>query len=238
MNKKNLLLIHGWGYQIYNKFNNDDVWSDRREFINELSKVYNINIIKLPGFGLCKEPKDKCWDLNNFADYINNYIKNSKKSFDYILGYSFGGAVAVSYKLKYKNKEKLILVAPAINRFQKNKKAFIKTPKIFENFRNRVRNFYLIYIINNKFMKYGTPFLKNTYQNIVREELTDKIKLINENEIGFIYGLKDTAVNPKKLLNEIPNNYKKRIKFIEDGDHQIAKSHSKEIIKLIKELYS
>lgn len=237
MSKKNMLLIHGWGYHRYNKFKNEDVWEDRDEFINELRKTYNIDIIKLPGFGGQEEPKEKYWTLDNYADYINSYIKDNNKSFDYILGYSFGGAVSVSYKIKYKNKEKLILISPAINRFYKKNKPFVKTPKILDKIRKKIRDLYLIYIVKNEFMKHGTKFLRNTYQIIVREDLTDKIKLINKNEIGFIYGLNDTAVNPKKIIEELPKEYMTRIKTIKDGDHEIAGSHPKEIIKLINELY-
>ncbi|MFA5603099.1 MAG: alpha/beta hydrolase [Bacilli bacterium] len=237
MNKEKLLLIHGWGYEHYNKFDKKNVWEDRDEFINQLKRIFDIDIIKLPGFGGQKEPREKYWTLDNYADYIDEYIKNKSKKFDYILGYSFGGAVAVSYKLKYKNKEKLILVSPAINRFHKKNNSFIKTPKLLEKLRKQIRNFYLINIIKNDFMKHGTKFLRNTYQIIVREDLTDKLKLIDSKEIGFIYGLKDTAVNPKKLLNEISKEYKDRVKIIPDGDHEIASSYPKEIIKLIKELY-
>lgn len=232
---KTILLIHGWGYQSYNRFNKDDVWQDRKKFIDKLSKEFKIIKLNLPGFGGTKEPKEKYWTLDNYANYVNDFLKDKKV--DYILGYSFGGAVAVSYKLKYQTKIKLILVAPAINRKYQKTYNFSKTPKLFDNIRKHLRNMYLIYIVKNNFMKYGTKFLRETYQNIVRIDLTNKIIQIKPNEIGFIYGDQDEMVNPQKTIMELPKEYQKRIKLIKNGKHDIANSHPDKIVSLIKELF-
>lgn len=231
---KTILMIHGWNYLNYNKFNNKDAWSDRSIFVDKLSKHFNIIKINLPGFGGQKEPNEKHWNLDNYADYINSYLINKKV--DYILGYSFGAAVAVAYKLKYKSNVKLILVSSAINRKYRKSIGIINTPKAIEWFRKIIRDMYLIYIVKNNFVKYGTNFLRETYQNIVRVDLTDNINKIDLKEICFIYGEKDEIIDSQKLIKELPK-YQDRIKFIKNGEHDIANTHPDEILNYINELF-
>ena len=57
---------------------------------------------------------------------------------DYILGYSFGGAVAVKYSLLYDKNQKIILVSPAITRDKGKSKNMIKTPKFMRPIREIV----------------------------------------------------------------------------------------------------
>ena len=125
----NILLIHGWNYENYYGRCQDIAWSNRINFVNELKKKYNVYYPDLPGFGKNKEPNVNKWSLDDFAKYISDYIKDNKLEIDYILGYSFGGAVAVRYKSIYNNNIKEILVSPALIRTEIKSKKFIKTPK-------------------------------------------------------------------------------------------------------------
>lgn len=231
---KTILLIHGWNYDNYhNRNQNKNAWENRKEFIEELKKYYNVVYPNLPGFGIAEEPKEKEWTLNNYANYINEYIKNNNLNIDYILGYSFGGAVAIRYKTLYNKNSKLILISPAIIRNQSKTKKFIKTPKSLENIRKIIRNFYTIYIVKTPEMKYGTSFLRNTYQIIVREELISELEKFNSNDYLIIYGEKDNMVDPNRMINESNQKIKKKIKVIHNGDHDIANTHTKELISII-----
>lgn len=232
---KKILLIHGWNYRNYtSQTKENDAWHNRADLVKELKKDYEVYKLNLPGFCSEKEP-DRAWTLDDYAKYIDDYLKNNKLSVDYILGYSFGGAVAVSYYLKYHQKEKLILVSPAIIRNNCKSKNFIKTPKIISKLRSFLRDQYLIRIVKTNEMVYGTKFLRNTYQNIVREDLTDKLLQINEKDLIIIYGDEDSMVNPHQVYDFLPKNYKKRVHILMSGGHNIGQSHYKEIIKIIKE---
>lgn len=232
---KKILLIHGWNYRNYTSQTEEkDAWHNRSDLVKELEKNYEVYKLNLPGFCGEKEPQ-KAWNLDDYAKYINNYLSKNKLKVDYVLGYSFGGAVAILYYLKYHNKEKLILVSPAIIRNNMKSKKFISTPKMFDKLRKYLRDLYLVHIVKTNEMVYGTKFLRNTYQNIVREDLTDKILKIKEEELLIIYGDDDHMVNPHQVKEFLPKNYKSRVKMIMGGGHNIGQTHYKEIIKLIKE---
>ncbi len=232
---KKILLIHGWNYRNYTKMTKElDAWHNREELVLELEKSFKVYKLNLPGFCGEREP-DKAWDLDDYAKYIKDYLDKNKLDVDYILGYSFGGAVAINYYLKYGSKEKIILVSPAIIRNNDKSKKFMKTPKMFDKLRNKIRDFYLIHIVKTNEMRYGTKFLQNTYQIIVRIDLKDKVIKIPQDKLLIIYGDKDTMVNPKGVIQYLDDNYKQRVKLIKDGGHNIGKTHYKEIVKLINE---
>lgn len=218
--KENLLLLHGWDYELYNNMTSkDNPWYEYSKFINGLKEKYNIYIIRFPGFCKEKEPNEEYWDIEDFSNYVYNYIKESKINFNVIVGYSFGGAVCVDLKVKYNLKAKVILIAPAIIRNNNNSKKFIKTPKAFNRLRRYIRNLYVSYIVNNPEMKYGTKFLRKTYQVIVRRDLINELEMINQNEIKIFYGTKDTAVNPYKMIEILPKKYKESIIMVEGANH-------------------
>ncbi|MBR3198504.1 MAG: alpha/beta hydrolase [Bacilli bacterium] len=232
---KKILLLHGWNNLNYtNQTNEKDAWHNRQEFTDMLSKEYEIYKINFPGFCGEKEP-DRPWELSDFATYVKKYLDDNNLKVDYILGYSFGGAVATEYNRKYDNNQKLILISPAITRNREKSKKYIKTPSFLKPIRNFLRDIYLIYVVKNKYMITGTRFLKGTYQNIVRVELLDKLKEIEPKNLIIIYGEDDTMVNPKYVIDNIPKELKENVYTIKNGGHNIAKTHPKEIIDILKE---
>lgn len=231
---KKMLLIHGWDYDNYYGRIDKPAWHNRMKFINELEKYYIVKSPDLPGFGLEKEPNVKKYTVQDFADYIHDYIVKNNYYPDYILGYSFGGAVAVTYLKKYGN-VKLILVSPALIRNHDNSKKFIKTPKILNPLRNYIRDFYLIHKVKVPEMVYGTKFLRNTYQSIVRLELIDILRSFNIEDFIIIYGKKDNMVDPNRMMKMVDYSVKKSIHFISDGSHDIANTHTEELLSIINE---
>ena len=146
--KKNLLLLHGWDYDLYSlRSTSNDPWNNYKKLIKLLENRFNIYKLNFPGFCNQEEPTDKEWNLENYSRYVDKYIKDNNLNIDYILGYSFGGAVATKWKTITKSDVKLILVAPAIIRDSNKSRKFIKTPKFMNNIRKLIRDFYLIYIL-------------------------------------------------------------------------------------------
>ena len=232
---KKILLIHGWNYRNYTSQTNEtDAWHNRKKLVKKLKEDYEVYKLNLPGFCAEKEPS-RAWTLDDYAEYINDYLIKNDLKVDYILGYSFGGAVAISYFLKYGTLEKLILVSPAIIRNNDKSKRFIKTPNIVKKLREILRNKYIIHVVKTPEMVYGTKFLRDTYQIIVREDLKEKVLKIPEDKLLIIYGENDDMVNPQAVIKFLPSRYQKRVKMINGGDHNIGQSHYNEIVKLIKE---
>lgn len=230
---KKILLLHGWNYRNYtSQTKEQDAWHNRTKLVNELGKKYKVYKINFPGFCGEKEPK-QAWTLTDYAKYVHTYLEENNLKVDYILGYSFGGAVAITYNRLYDNNQKLILISPAIIRNFKKSNNFIKTPKVLNPLRNKIRDFYLIHKVKTNEMVYGTKFLRATYQNIVRVELLDEVEKIDKTRLKIIYGEKDTMVNPNRVLDNINKEYKDRIFLIKDGGHDIANTHVKEIMEII-----
>ena len=197
---KKILLLHGWNYRNYSNLTDQkDAWNNRKDFVSLLSKYFEVYKINFPGFCGEKEPKN-AWDLEDYAKYVNDYLNKNKINPDYILGYSFGGAVAIMYNRLYDNDQKLILVSPAISRNYTNSKKFIKTPSILNPIRNFIRDFYLIHFVKNNYMLYGTKFLRLSYQNIVRRDLIKDVNNINPSNLLIIYGEKDDMVKPQYVI--------------------------------------
>lgn len=231
---KKILLLHGWNYRNYSNLTDQkDAWNNRKDFVSLLSKYFEVYKINFPGFCGEKEPKN-AWDLEDYAKYVNDYLNKNEINPDYILGYSFGGAVAIMYNRLYDNDQKLILVSPAISRNYKNSKRFIKTPSILNPIRNFIRDFYLIHFVKNNYMLYGTKFLRLSYQNIVRRDLIKDVNNINPSNLLIIYGEKDDMVKPQYVINNLPVSFRERIIVIDDGGHNIGKTHYKKVIDIIK----
>ena len=237
--KKNVLLIHGWDYTLYTKMTNyNDAWEEYSKFLNVLSKKYNVYKLNLPGFCGEEEPKEKGWGIDNYSNYIYEYINKNNLNIDIIIGYSFGGAVAIDYTNRYKSKSKLFLIAPAIIRNNNSSNKFIKTPSIFNPLRKILRDFYVIHIIKNNEMRYGTTFLRNSYQSIVREDMRNELYKIDSKNVYIVYGDKDTAVNPQEILKTLKKEYLSRISLIKNADHDnIITDYVNELENILMSVY-
>jgi pimeloyl-ACP methyl ester carboxylesterase len=234
---KNIFLIHGWNHLNYSKFGGKDCWANRNNFIECLAVDYKIIKLNLPGF--CGEPEpNKNWDLDDYADFFQQHIINTGAHPDYVLGYSFGGAVAVRWKIKYGDKTKIILVSPAITRAyekRREQKTISFWKKIVPKFISKIlRHFYLMNIVKNPFYVNGTSFLRNSYLSIVKIDLSQEIKEIRSGDMILIFGENDTATPPNIFLSRIGDDMiSKRVRVIKGGGHDIANTHCKEIIEYI-----
>lgn len=232
----NILLIHGWDYDNYKGRTTNIAWENRMKFINKMQEEgYTVYYPDLPGFGNQDEPNATSWTLDDYASFINDYITSNNLKVDYILGYSFGGAVAVTYKKIFNPNIKEILVSPALIRNADKSKEFIKTPKILDALRKELRDLYLIKIVKNEEMMYGTKFLRNTYQNIVRVNMLPVIEEMNASDFKIIYGSEDTMVNPSLVIQTVNEELKSRISVIEGGGHNIATTHTDKLVDIINE---
>ena len=147
---------------------------------------------------------------------------------DYILGYSFGGAVATLYNVMKDPTQKIILISPAIARNNVTPKDKPTNP-----LRNKLRKIYLKYIVKNKYMIHGTKFLNDSYQNILRIELIKEVNLIKPDLLTIIYGSDDNMVNPNYVIDNLDEEHKKRVYMVDGGSHDIANSHPDDIISIL-----
>ena len=232
MKKKNLLLLHGWGYRSYSKIaKHSTPWYNKQKFINELKKHYNVYTLLFPGF--CGEPEPKgSYDLDDYARYIDDYIKANDLEVDFILGNSFGGEVAVRYKTLINSSAKLILIVPAILRKNINSKRFMHTPKLILPLRNFLRDLYVIYVKQTPEMKYGTKFLRKSYQKIVRYNLINETKQFKPDEVLILLGTNDMMVDTNTIYSELSKKYRNNLHKI-DGGHELCETHKDKLVSYI-----
>lgn len=79
-----ILVVHGWG----------DTAAGWKEFQERLAETSDVLIPDLPGFGATPAP-DKAWDLNDYAEFLADFVRELRFKPDIVIGHSFGGAVAI-----------------------------------------------------------------------------------------------------------------------------------------------
>ncbi len=225
--KPKLVLIHGWNFINYSKFKCTDAWAHRQKFIDELQKYFQIVKFNLPGF--CGEPDpNNPWSIENYADFVQEKVKDEK---DFtVLGYSFGAAVVLAWKKKYKNPAKLILVSPAIKRKYKTTLSLPFGLKIPE----WIRFLYLL-LRGNTYYIFATKVMRETYRRIVPIDMSPTLLSFIPNCITLIFGSNDTMTPYKELEPLLLDSFRKHVHVIQGGGHDIANTHTSELIRIIDE---
>ena len=121
-----LLIVHGWG-------SSSDRWSKIGQEIAE--NGFRVIIPDMPGFGKSETPKTP-WDFNSYVGFVEEFTKTLNLENFYLLGHSFGGAVAVKIAIDVPQKiNKLFLVAcSCIRKRTAFKKYLAKISKIIKVF--------------------------------------------------------------------------------------------------------
>lgn len=189
-----VVLLHGWGSNI-SLFDN---------LIHLLSSKYRVLAMDMPGFGQSDEPQD-VWDVDNYTDFVIDFVKDFSDGKVTFLGHSFGGRVI--FKMNARENlpfeiEKIILVdsagvRPKVSTSQKIKQGvFRKTKKIltseavtkaFPNLMDDLRNM-------NGSADYlaASPVMRQILVKVVNEDLTDLFELVTVPAL-LIWGEADTA---------------------------------------------
>lgn len=223
--KKNLVIIHGWGKK--------ESWSDVLSLLNDS----NVLLLDLPGFDFALGKP------YTFEDYLNYLEKNIHFEKFYLLGHSFGGALAVLYSLRHPEKiEKLILYNPAIIREGTIKtKISILLSKIFKPF-EKILPKKLIFLLKKLYYKYiirsydyflADENLKETFKNIRKDLRKEAEKLKVETILLWGRNDKITPLKQGKILNQIIKNSKL---IVIDGGHSLHKENKENFVAKLKEI--
>ena len=112
-----ILLLHGWGSNI----------KLFQASVELLQKGYRVVTMDMPGFGESEEPKEP-WSVDDYVDFVLDFLKDYKFSKVTLLVHSFGGRVIIklcSRKTDFEV-EKVILVDAAGVKPKKTLKQKIK----------------------------------------------------------------------------------------------------------------
>lgn len=232
-----IMLVHGWDPDYYNKTVESKrdqamAWSHRPELINLLSQRYTLKYCNLPGFCGVNEPDKPSFAVEDFADYLEDWKVTNCPHTSLILGYSFGGAISLYHKFKYQDNTPLVLVSPAILRAESARSGIAKVAKNFipSPLLGILKDAYQR--LASDYYREGTPFLRATYDRIVRENLTPIIKEIEPGGVCFIYG-EDDQDTPWKLVSDTITTSGHDYFVIPGGGHSIGQTHPTQIIEAI-----
>lgn len=214
-----LLILHGWG-------SNSDRWQKVAELVS--GGNFLIIIPDLPGFGKSQEPKN-AWSLDNYVEWTKEFsdmVPELSNGF-YLLGHSFGGAVASKFAIKYNQKiEKLFLISAACIRKKTIKKQVLgrisKLVKIFSFFPyyNFIKKVFYKFILPKSDYPYFQGVMKETYLKGISEDLSQYLSFVKIPTI-IIWGDKDelTPISHAKTINKKIVNSK--LIIISGGKHAL-----------------
>lgn len=188
---KPLLILHGWGSR-----------SDNWQKVGEILAKSGIRVIipDLPGFGQSDKPS-AAWNLDDYCDFVEEFVRVLNLDKFYLLGHSFGGSLSIKFSFKHPEKvAKLFLVSAACIRKKSLKNKLFK--------------------FLSKFIKIKTPFLrkvfyrksdylsvegimKETYLKVIKQDLSNILSQIQVPTV-IIWGEKDkvTPLKHGRLIKE------------------------------------
>lgn len=197
-----VVMLHGWGANI-ELFKNAAL---------PVSAKYFVAAPDMPGFGETPEP-DSAWDVDAYADFVIEFIKNLGLKKVILLGHSFGGRVIIKAVTRASlpfEVTKIILVDSAGIRPEKSpeqlkkekvmkfgKKLLSGTPKLLEKLQSTV---------GSVDYKAASPLMKQILVNVVNEDLTQLLPEIKQSTL-LIWGTLDTATpisDAEKMEELIP----------------------------------
>ena len=227
---KPMLILHGWG-------SNSEKWIKVGQILAEkkpstsLGAGIQIIVPDLPGFGKSQEPT-VAWSLDDYVDWLYEFcdaISELKNEF-YLLGHSFGGALATKFTIRYNQKvERLFLISAAcIRKNTTIKKVFYRISKIikvfsflpyYQQFRKSIYKF----IIKKSDYLNQEGIMKETYLKVILDDLSYKMSFVKVPTI-IIWGEKDTLtpIEYGNFINKKVINSK--IIIIPSADHSLHRN--------------
>lgn len=197
---KPFLILHGWG-------SNSERWVPVADAIAKAG--FRVVIPDLPGFGKSELPQEP-WNVNNFVNWTEELAKTLGLKDFYLLGHSFGGALASKIAVKHaQDIKKLFLVSAACVRKKTASKSVMKgLSKIvrafyFLPFYGFFRKVFYRLVIGKSDYLYVQGLLKETYIRVISEDLTFHLPFIKVPTV-IIWGDKDfvTSVEDAELINQ------------------------------------
>ena len=202
-NKKlNTIILPGW-------LQNSKTYEILFDVIGKYSNIY---VLELPGFLITKEP-NKAVTLDYYVDILKLFIKTFKINNYILFGHSFGCRVIIKYQAIYNEECYLILTGAAgIRRFNLRRSLKILRYKIKKHIYKKINKSKYLKLIKSSGSKdyQSLSFtMKETFKNIIKEDLRKYLKKINSLTI-LIWGQldKETPLNDGFLMKKnIRNSY-------------------------------
>ena len=198
-----LVMLHGWGANI-------ELFKNAAE---PISAKYLVAAPDMPGFGETPEPPFP-WQVDDYTDFVIEFIKNLGLKKVILLGHSFGGRVIIKLVTRKDlpfTVTRIILVdsagiRPVKTAEQEKKEKLMKLGKKLLSFSpsllEKMQSF-----VGSADYKAASPLMKKVLVNVVNEDLTELLPEIKQ-ETLLIWGTLDTATpiaDAEKMESLIPD---------------------------------
>lgn len=223
---KPLLILHGWGSR-----------SDNWQKVGEMLAKNGVKVIipDLPGFGQSDKPQT-AWDLDDYCDFVEEFVKVLNLDKFYLLGHSFGGEIAVKYNLRFPEKiDKLFLVSASCIRARNLKKKLLyilsKVFKIF-SFIPFLRKAFYRFVVGKSDYLSTEGVMRDTYLKIIAEDLSNILSQVQAVTI-IIWGEEDSITpisDARKINSKIKNS---KLEILSGFDHDLNLKGPEELAEAI-----
>lgn len=228
-NKNTIIILPGWG----------DTRNTFDYLIENLKQNNTVYIIDNPGFGKSKV-KTKNLTIYDYSSLIQELILHEKINNPTIIAHSFGGRIATILSGYYKEKiNKMIFIDTAGIKQKINIKTKIyKTLKKITNLlpkkiKQKVNTYLLKKFSSTDY--YNLPdSMKETFKNIVNEDLTNYYKNIKQSTL-LIWGELDNSTplkDAKKISKEIKDS---ALIVLKEASHYSYLQYPKLTLNIINE---
>lgn len=220
IHRPTILILHGWGLQ-------GNVYKELLRLFKQ--KEFRVLAPDLPGFGT--EPlKKKTMTLNDYIEFVDNFIPKNIKGRYVIIGHSFGGRIAIKFTSSHpKNLSGLILTGAAGIRHPLSMRSTIAfyfakylvvlfTIPPFSQWRGFFQKF--LYYFTGELDYYKAGHLKDTFKKIIAEDLTKYLTKISVPSL-LVWGEKDRVIpiSDGQFMNK--HIKKSRLIAIRDATHKL-----------------
>jgi len=195
--QRTIVLLHGWGRA-------KSASSYYAKTIAEFKKNgYVVYAPDLPGFGTAGVPS-KPLTLHDYAEFVHEYIKKQNIQPTIFIGHSFGGRVIIQHCSEYTFTGKAIILSgtPGVTPVKRGKILVsliiakighvIFTIPGFSLFAEKIRGWFY-YLIGARDFYRAEGAMRETFKNIIKERLDDKMKIIQTPTL-LLWGEEDIIV--------------------------------------------
>lgn len=230
-----MLFLHGW----------QDNLHTFDSLVPLLSGDCRIVRLDLPGFGQSEAPRT-AWHIDDYAAFVAEFVKKTGINVNLLIGHSLGGRIALKgMASKTFDAQKVVLIASAgiarrnsfrILFFRALAKIgrFVTVVPPFTFFRAALRR-RLYQGLKSDYLSAGP--LKETFLNIIAEDLSDSAKAITKPAL-LIWGSEDTETpltDGQRLATLIPGAV---LHVISRAGHFVHREKPAEVAELIRKFAS
>ncbi|MCD6271148.1 alpha/beta hydrolase [bacterium] len=230
---KPFLILHGWG-------GSSDSW---KEVQTKLANRFWVIVPDLPGFGKSDAPK-KAWNVECYVEFVFALLNklNIVNEF-YLLGHSFGGAIATKIAVTHPEKiKKLILVNAKVIRSHRNpiKMMAASITKLINllfgwvpGYKYLRRLFYRFFLRKTDYLE-AKGIMRETFKRVISENLKYLCPKVASPTL-IIWGKRDKITPLReglKLHRLIPNS---EIVIIDEAKHAPNLSHPQKLAQIINQ---